>query len=426
MTAKVAVINMQAIALAADSAVTLSTRYGQSRRAFTHSHKIFELTKQQPIGVMIHGNSQFGNLPIETIIKGFHKLSHDTQYDTVDACKDDFLKFLGKADFNVSNNFMVVRMFWYFYEAMVQRTILRGVKPVDVALDDVLSKLEDVNQLPKPKQRLRRKVSLKAFRATLDEEKIRQTISQRAFDEASFERVKSFLLSKAPWSRMLKVIYSRLQSKNAADTATGMIICGFGEAQYRPHFWRGQVGGCFMGQPRVWQEADQSDHTIPTLIPFAQRDVIDAFIRGISDDWLSALIRSQENIVDNMLHEMAAGFELDLDSAWSVQFREKLLSSWVQGLHQRVEYATSPLRESLSILPKEEMALLAEALVELTSVKRRVEDDVPTVGGPTDVALISKGDGFVWIKRKYYFDEKLNRPWSDREDSKSYGGRHED
>ena len=81
---------------------------------------MFELTKQQPIGVMIHGNSQFGNLPIETIIKGFHKLSHDTQYDTVDACKDDFLKFLGKADFNVSNDFMAVRMFWYFYEEMVQ------------------------------------------------------------------------------------------------------------------------------------------------------------------------------------------------------------------------------------------------------------------------------------------------------------------
>jgi hypothetical protein len=30
------------------------------------------------------------------------------------------------------------------------------------------------------------------------------------------------------------------------------------------------------------------------------------------------------------------------------------------------------------------------------------------VGGPIDVAVISKGDGFVWIKRKHYFKPELN------------------
>lgn len=31
-----------------------------------------------------------------------------------------------------------------------------------------------------------------------------------------------------------------------------------------------------------------------------------------------------------------------------------------------------------------------------------------SVGGPVDVALISKGDGFVWIERKHYFKPELN------------------
>ena len=31
-----------------------------------------------------------------------------------------------------------------------------------------------------------------------------------------------------------------------------------------------------------------------------------------------------------------------------------------------------------------------------------------TVGGPIDVAVISKGDGFIWIKRKHYFKAELN------------------
>ena len=34
--------------------------------------------------------------------------------------------------------------------------------------------------------------------------------------------------------------------------------------------------------------------------------------------------------------------------------------------------------------------------------------DLETVGGPIDVAVISKGDGFVWVKRKHYFPADLN------------------
>ena len=59
-----------------------------------------------------------------------------------------------------------------------------------------------------------------------------------------------------------------------------------------------------------------------------------------------------------------------------------------------------PLTNSVAVLPKEELAVLAETLVNLTSVKRRMTMSTETVGGPTDVAVITKGDGFIWIKRK--------------------------
>ena len=62
----------------------------------------------------------------------------------------------------------------------------------------------------------------------------------------------------------------------------------------------------------------------------------------------------------------------------------------------------------VEILPKEELASMAEAFVNLTSIKRKMSLDVETVGGPIDVAVISKGDGFVWIRRKHYFEPKLN------------------
>lgn len=53
-------------------------------------------------------------------------------------------------------------------------------------------------------------------------------------------------------------------------------------------------------------------------------------------------------------------------------------------------------------------AAMAESLVNLTSFKRKMSMDAETVAGPIDVAVISKGDGFIWIKRKHYFERELN------------------
>ena len=71
-------------------------------------------------------------------------------------------------------------------------------------------------------------------------------------------------------------------------------------------------------------------------------------------------------------------------------------------------------------LPKDELAAMSESLINLTSFKRRVSMEEETVAGPIDVAVISKGDGFVWIKRKHYFERELNQQFFDnyyREDN---------
>ena len=71
---------------------------------------------------------------------------------------------------------------------------------------------------------------------------------------------------------------------------------------------------------------------------------------------------------------------------------------------------SSPILDIVNFLSKNELAEMAESLVNLTVFKKRMssaEDE--TVGGPIDVAVISKGDGLIWIKRKHYFDPKLNQ-----------------
>ena len=57
---------------------------------------------------------------------------------------------------------------------------------------------------------------------------------------------------------------------------------------------------------------------------------------------------------------------------------------------------------------------MAESLVRMTCLKRHVTTDDETVGGPVDVAVITKGDGFIWIKRKHYFDASLNQHYFEK------------
>ena len=62
----------------------------------------------------------------------------------------------------------------------------------------------------------------------------------------------------------------------------------------------------------------------------------------------------------------------------------------------------------IATFPKEDLAAIAESLVNLTSFQRKILREAETVGGPIDVAVISKGDGFIWISNgKHYFQKDL-------------------
>ena len=55
-----------------------------------------------------------------------------------------------------------------------------------------------------------------------------------------------------------------------------------------------------------------------------------------------------------------------------------------------------------------ELAQVASTLVGLSSFEQQMSLNRETVGGPVDVAVISKGDGLICIDRKHYFRKELN------------------
>lgn len=61
-------------------------------------------------------------------------------------------------------------------------------------------------------------------------------------------------------------------------------------------------------------------------------------------------------------------------------------------------------------MPIQDAVDLAEFLVRLTIEFVRFCPGDATVGGPIEIAAVTKHEGFKWVRRKHYFDSKLNPP----------------
>lgn len=59
-------------------------------------------------------------------------------------------------------------------------------------------------------------------------------------------------------------------------------------------------------------------------------------------------------------------------------------------------------------MPMQDAIDLAEFLVHTTIMFSRFKPGAPTVGGPIEIAAISKHEGYRWIRRKHYYPADLN------------------
>ena len=72
MTSEILILTPSAVALAADSAVTIG-----NRKTYNGVNKLFMLSNDPPMGIMTYNLSDFSNVPFETIIKEFRHEIND-------------------------------------------------------------------------------------------------------------------------------------------------------------------------------------------------------------------------------------------------------------------------------------------------------------------------------------------------------------
>ncbi len=219
------------------------------------------------------------------------------------------------------------------------------------------------------------------------------------------------------------IIYAmnHIQSKSFSPNLSGIVVTGFGENEIFPSVVHYQTDGFIHSKPKVQEEGviNITRSATACIVPFAQKDMVERFMEGIDPAYRRLLHASfgkvlEENCLEVLDKYGSSKFKTE-------QIRKRILDalklSWRENLENTKEFQeqhyTDPITQMVSFLPKDELPNLAESLVALTSLKRHVSHDDETVGGPIDVALISKSDGFVWIKRKHYFSSELNPHFGD-------------
>ena len=111
----------------------------------------------------------------------------------------------------------------------------------------------------------------------------------------------------------------------------------------------------------------------------AENEVIDLFINGISPK----IEKKIKNILLDKLQKREANKII------------KEIDEFSEDIYR------NQIRSMLPFLPKKELAVLSEKIIRLECIHCKYSKREDSVGEPIDVVLITKQDGFKWVKRKH-------------------------
>lgn len=406
MTAEIAVINKSAIALAADSKVTLSIEGRQ--KTYDTVNKLFSLSKTEPVGAMIYGNAEFMGFPWETILKEYRRKNPRKKFDTVFEWADDLLSFLSAFfDFPPADSVDLTKQIAatalseiasrYFEFAQANLSDDDTVEQLKAEIELHIGDLETCSDFISPEQW-----------TTLD------SAYHDAIDTVAsgglFQQYQQLLPD------LKRLAELAVRKNRPSPTLTGLVVAGFGEKELLPSLICFEVDGIIAGRLKHLKAGaiDVTRKNTGAIAPFAQTDMVHRFMEGIDPDYAEQLHDTIHALLLRNTLDVATAFAKDdeqlnamkpaLEAASEAAFQ----AFWEEDRRTRKERFAQPIIDMAMSLPKDELANLAESLVSLTSLQRRVSREIETVGGAIDVAVISKGDGFVWVKRKHYFNPDRN------------------
>ena len=415
MTAVIGILNRHAVALAADSAVTIGGENGN--KIFNTANKIFTLSKYHPVAIMIYNAASFIETPWEVIIKAYRDQLEDRYFNSLVEYKDDFLKFLIDNDYFISLDGQKNVMKGFIYNSIGE--IINNIasrEKLDIQTDSSNHELlfeKLVNEI---------RIIINNLYASSEELSSFSGYSIPEFLVFSDKCVEEIISASFSTSKNQDVIrlfnelfFTYVKRNQFNSTWSGLVFSGYGASEIFPKLVSIKIAEVIDNRVRYFVDEVHDigeGKMAASIVPFAQRDVIDTLITGINSDLNDTFIQSIHEFLMKYNVDIAAMLQndkpvlakkiLNIDVVKIVDELRKNMNEVKSAKH------INPTVHTVALLSKEDLAEMAESLIYLTFLKRRISFAEESVGGPVDVALISKGEGFVWIKRKHYFKSDLN------------------
>ncbi len=383
MTCEVAVMNTRGVALAADSAVTL----GESKKVYHTAEKLFCLSPTLPVAIMTYGSTDMMGAPWETIIKMYaHKLG-ERRFETLQGYASDFLSFIenSTALFPRKQEEYVQYLVWlvwsHYREQLEGRTQGRHMS---------LSQRKNIlNEIIREHHEDFEEYDDFADLGVDYPEKVLETCAD-ALKDAEKEVFEGFEIGSQVRRELRKTVTLMFGKRWIhPKESSGVVVAGMGEEQAFPSLQHFELGTIAAGKLRYikWREATVGVDIDSSVIPFAQRETIDTITDGIHPElrW---------KLQDDVLELLSNGKASKAHRERAEQFN-RAFEDYFKKHHE------APFMNAVSALPRQDLAKMAEALVSLTAfVMRMTADAEETVAEPIDVAVLSKGGGFTWVKHK--------------------------
>ncbi len=390
MTAIVSILNKHAVAIAADSAVTFG------RKVINSGNKIFTLSKYHPVAIMTYNNASYMGTPLDTLIKVFRKRLGEKELETVDLYADAFLDFLHDPSLFSEQECAdsLIKHLFAFYHLMIN-TAKNENNDFDEKAPNAYNQLKIT--LVKWEKEYSKQTKNKEFKGYTYDEFIKDAASVINDFKKMDKRIS---IPDNEYDKFMAVFYTYLMTEIMYNDYCGIAITGYGNSELFPALVHIYLSVRIKERIRYYRIPTYfigNGNTPARIIPFAQIKTEQTIVNGIHPDIKTLITKSFTSIM-NDIGKKIPGFD---GGKYAKLFNDEI-DDYIK------DNLTGPFMDTVVHLNKEDMADVAENIVYLTSLMKKVSPEEETVGGPVDVAVISKGDGFVWMKRKHYFQPELN------------------
>lgn len=357
------------ILLAADNAVTLDERiYGEAQ-------KIFKLSNDPPLAMMIYNSSDFCEIPLENLISEYVKKTDFSRINTPLKVKEDFLQ--------------------YTHKTLKKDNIEEYIK-------------EELNNF--------RKEVL-----TLNNEAIDHYSTQKIKNEILplFKDYKFDFSDETPrnLSKKQKELFNinmnnEFLSKLSEETS-GIVISGFDKETLKGSYCAFEMILNTETKVEITNQSEENNVKKNTIKIFAQSDVIESFFNGIDEtllqdiseninfyanqtiEYILKCVEDEKTITEDNLKNIRRNFE-------SIKENPMIKNEFLDNIEILKGNIMENILYEIEGMPKKELLNMAKSLIKITRLKRILSSERVTVGEEVTSYVLTLKDGVEIFKENDY------------------------